>query len=528
MCNKNNNNNNNCSDCNPCNPCKCENRYQGPDIPQVGITTGMTYDEVLEVLSNYTSDVNFEDGVGIESEGYNPLTGVLTLNFTDGTSYSTGDLRGQQGPAGSNGLDGIPGPNQLLIENTLIVSKNGNDSTGVRNDWAKPFLTITGANAAAQPSDLIIVYPGTYSESNVVLSNISYYFYKGAIVNSATNCISDTLGVPKNIMVYGEGDFISASGRAIITSDPATNVIFNFNYAQGFDGILIQNADNINIKGKHVVGKNQYTVSLRGNATGYVDIDFYDGTQSANKGQTLFFRNACLDSVERTVYVKGKKLLSNCEFAQGAITTENCEYLRMIIDIDDVLHSSANPTLDVGAVWHQSGKMKLNSNINSDANYGIILGSNGEDVVLLVEDSQIYSNNSALYIVNGSSNVYAEINNSDLSKIDDSINPTVNIGTTSGTVEISFKDCTITNKSTVVNSYGVAFNDASPIVRIDNIKVDVNSTSGPSFYSPVLTVIYVDSNMYTNRAPHINVQNTITGSNIIVDQDIKRNTKYFR
>ena len=46
---------------------------------------------------------NGNDGRGVESASYNASTGVLTLTFTDGTTFATGDLRGADG---EDGLDG--------------------------------------------------------------------------------------------------------------------------------------------------------------------------------------------------------------------------------------------------------------------------------------------------------------------------------------------------------------------------------------------------------------------------------------
>lgn len=37
------------------------------------------------------------DGVGIESTSYDDQTGILTINYTDGSSFQTGDLRGSDG-----------------------------------------------------------------------------------------------------------------------------------------------------------------------------------------------------------------------------------------------------------------------------------------------------------------------------------------------------------------------------------------------------------------------------------------------
>ena len=521
MCNK----CNDCNDCNPCNPCKCENRYNGPDILPVGITSGMTYDEVLEILSNYTSDVDFSDGVGIESEGYNPLTGVLTLNFTDGTSYSTGDLRG---PAGANGATGPAGPNQLLIENTILVSKNGNNSTGTRNDWAKPFLTIAAANSVAQAGDLVIVYPGTYNEGDVAKSNVNYYFYKGAVVSSGiAACISDSVGQAKNIFIYGEGDFISTSNRGLFTQNQDTNIIFRFNHIEGFDGILVGNANYINIKGSSAKALTQYTVSIRGNSSGVVDIDFYDGSVSSNKGQTILIRNASLDSTPRELFVKGKRLVSNCEFLQGAITTENCDYLTTYVSIDSINHVTSSDSFTTSAIWHQSGRLKVTGAVRSTNNFGVILGNNGGDTILLLDNCQVSSNNSALSAATATANIYAEVINSELNKTSAMTTPTVSLGATAGPVEVSLIGTGVRNLSTDSAAHGIEITDANPVVRIRDVKIDIASATADSVSSPVARTIFIESILTTNKAMDANVTNGVTGSSVIVDTDIKRNTKVF-
>ena len=58
------------------------------------------------------------DGNGISVTSYDSNTGVLTLTFDDGTTYSTGDLRGatgqtgatgDTGPTGAQGIQGVTG-----------------------------------------------------------------------------------------------------------------------------------------------------------------------------------------------------------------------------------------------------------------------------------------------------------------------------------------------------------------------------------------------------------------------------------
>lgn len=62
---------------------------------------------------------------------------------------------------------------ELLIYNSTLVTKGGNDATAIRNDWSKPFLTFTAAKAAAQDGDTICVFSGTYDEKNIGRSNIT-------------------------------------------------------------------------------------------------------------------------------------------------------------------------------------------------------------------------------------------------------------------------------------------------------------------------------------------------------------------
>ena len=66
-------------------------------------------------------------------------------------------IRGPQGipgPPGESvpgpaGPQGPPGPQNLAVNNTVFVMKNGNDTTGLVERLDKPFLTIAAARTAA-------------------------------------------------------------------------------------------------------------------------------------------------------------------------------------------------------------------------------------------------------------------------------------------------------------------------------------------------------------------------------------------
>ena len=66
-------------------------------------------------------------GNGIASTSYDAATGILTLNFTDGTSFSTEDIRGAAGADGDDGDDGVAGPAGADGQTIIIYADAGFD-----------------------------------------------------------------------------------------------------------------------------------------------------------------------------------------------------------------------------------------------------------------------------------------------------------------------------------------------------------------------------------------------------------------
>jgi len=81
----------------------------------------------------------------------------------------------------------------VTVNNTVFVSKNGNNATGARNDWSKPFLTIQAALAAALAGDTVFIFPGTYAEA-VVMPDKDNITIRGAGINAVN--IAPVAGVP--------------------------------------------------------------------------------------------------------------------------------------------------------------------------------------------------------------------------------------------------------------------------------------------------------------------------------------------
>jgi hypothetical protein len=81
------------------------------------------------------------NGVGIASTFYDPLTGIVTFTYTDGTTSTTGDIRG---PIGGNGPQGIGGVSRLYSMPVDFFSSTTINSWVQQHDVAIPANTLLG------------------------------------------------------------------------------------------------------------------------------------------------------------------------------------------------------------------------------------------------------------------------------------------------------------------------------------------------------------------------------------------------
>lgn len=84
---------------------------------------------------------------------------------------------GKTGPRGPRGFPGADGTSEITVKNTVFISKNGNDTTGLVERLDKPFLTFSGARTAyntAFPSRTyneriqVVVFDGLYDEDIIL------------------------------------------------------------------------------------------------------------------------------------------------------------------------------------------------------------------------------------------------------------------------------------------------------------------------------------------------------------------------
>lgn len=147
--------------------------------------------------------------------------------------------RGNDGKRGRTGPVGPAGPQNLKVNNTVFVMKNGVDATGLVERLDKPFLTIAAALAAAETaftsrtkSDRIriVVEQGHYAEKIVLKKFIDYDFQssviKGVITDDNLDMGSSDSDCWTNI-IYGNARFYN--DREIVDGDHGAMLIWRKN-----------------------------------------------------------------------------------------------------------------------------------------------------------------------------------------------------------------------------------------------------------------------------------------------------------
>ena len=123
------------------------------------------------------------------------------------------------GPTGANGMSVFPSGCHIYVDSTF-----GNNSTGQRQDKAKPFSTLSAAQNIALSGDLIIVRPCTYTAQGLGKNGVNWFFEPGSIVNLPDNCSSifcDPMNASYTVRGYG-----SFYGGRILELTGNGNIIF--------------------------------------------------------------------------------------------------------------------------------------------------------------------------------------------------------------------------------------------------------------------------------------------------------------
>jgi hypothetical protein len=177
-----------------------------------------------------------------------------------------------KGAGGGGGITSLP------IGNFVFVNPLGDDGTGVREDFSKPFATLNGAKNSALAGDTIYVYGGTYNEANTLFkSGVKWHFVGKPVVNLSSGIVFNDGGVQETISIKGAAIFNILSIGSLI-QDTGINTVIDFNAydVQGLGGRILFFQDSIgevNVQKNILATLQNRAVQLGGNARITFNVD---------------------------------------------------------------------------------------------------------------------------------------------------------------------------------------------------------------------------------------------------------------
>lgn len=214
----------------------------------------------------------------------------------------------------------------INVANTVFVSKDGVDSTGLRERFDKHFLTITAAQTAAVAGDTIVIYPGTYTDNSLGKNGITYHFMPGAHINTTGQIFYVVTAMSLNITGYGS-----------FTSD---NKMFRFAAAGTF-----------NVTCLNITQTGAYGVE----AVGIV-------STNAVANITVLGKILCSDrGINVTTGGKAYITAKNVEAARLAFSNEGGSGSQLYVTADDILVTGSSANTDACVAVYGDGYTEIRS-----------------------------------------------------------------------------------------------------------------------------------------------------------------------
>jgi len=287
---------------------------QNGAMNSVNVLIGYT---VRALQDNPASNVNTNwcANVGL---GYVPLKPSNNLSDIGTRQTALNNLTNVSGGSANQvikkvGTDAVWGDISIANPIVWLNATLGNDSTGVRGDENKPFLTPEAARDAALSGDTIYVNTGVYAITTTAINGLSkdgvqWFLPYGAIFNKATSGHmfnnSSTFTLPSNVFGLGQFNKTVTSGAIYLTTR-ADKDIFEAHtvYSSGGTACIITNASGFT-KYKVLYGYNTLYFVMYGmgnTSTSNVDVEFIEW--KSDTSSTIY-----IDC--NTLKLKGLKLTS--------------------------------------------------------------------------------------------------------------------------------------------------------------------------------------------------------------------------
>jgi hypothetical protein len=208
------------------------------------------------------------DGVGIASSSYNASTGVLTITFTDSSTYQTGDLRG------ATGADGKGIASTSYNASTGVLTITFTDASNYQTGDLRGSVTYgTTAGTACEGNDARLSDARTPTDTSVTYAKVANSLKQKASVTSSVDLASN-----------GIGEITLSANTAFEFTNFELNKTFLLKIiANGFTPSWA-------VAAKHVAVEGNAAFGISG--TFYVSLTCIDATSGSEKLLTLIMKEA--------------------------------------------------------------------------------------------------------------------------------------------------------------------------------------------------------------------------------------------
>lgn len=424
------------------------------------------------------------------------------------------------GSSGSGGGGG--GISSVDIQNTLYVAKNGNDSTGTRNDLTKPYLTIAGATADATAQDCIYVYRGSYTETSVDTfgTNLFYYLEPNVeVINDTTALIQDSSGA-KNITIFGYGNLTCLVQPTINISNATSNLTIQCNNIASANSILNFDGTKLEIDCNKISSQGAGITYAGSSAESY--INFNRCVMSGTSTTTLLFNHS-----SGTLRFSGNYYEQAYARSGGVpIKTTMTSTARLTIDLKEFIAIGGG----YSGIFTTTGDGVSISNMLKKGGSAFQMGNDASNIVdfyncQMKNDTDMFEHTFAGVI--NCFNCYF-------------YQPQSRVVTLNGTATLNLVDCIINqpqvNSIIALTQSGTAGSEINPRLILQNVflynevsiggeSIDGSLVLGGSSKIP----IYVQGTLTCSQdIDTANVENAIAGNAIVVDADVRVTDTYIK
>lgn len=279
----------------------------------------------------------------------------------------------------NNNAGGGGGTANIYYENFVFVNPQGDNATGERNNFGKPYATLDGAKAVALPGDTIYVLGGTYSQTtNLYVPDVKWHFIDCTVNYFGPNNLGmfDDLGGNANIIVYGNAIFNQGTfGQFIRINGSDTQIYFECQSITtiGFQTMLLFGGSGI-FNVEEFIKNNilNRTIQLGGNASYLINCPLIECNSFAGGNNGAIYLQPKPGNIPYSgnTTINANKISTGSTFNNGAtiqFALMPVDIGKVTINVTDGIYNNRSTTTDTvnnrATIQQYSSTLIINGNI---------------------------------------------------------------------------------------------------------------------------------------------------------------------